>query len=283
MKIGIIGKGFVGESIYKSFKLKNIDTVAYDRFKESDTFEACLNAQILFLCLPTEYDNSLKEYDKSIIIGVCKLLEYNNYSGIILIKSTVEPNTTNKLAENFKTLNFIHNPEFLSAVTAFEDFHEQKHIVLGNCNVPNIKLEQVISFYKKYYPSANVSVCSSIESESMKIFCNSFYAVKVQFFNELYDLCKKTNMNYDIIKNLMLKNNWINPNHTSIPGPDGKLSYGGYCFPKDTNALLNYMKKKNSYNLILDNCIKERNLMRDDHINCKIKPDFEKKFENFKH
>ena len=67
---------------------------------------------------------------------------------------------------------------------------------------------------------------------------------------------------------MMLKNNWINPMHTNVPGPDGKLSYGGLCFPKDTNALNMYMKKLNSPNKLLESTIVERNEMRNDHDNC---------------
>jgi len=65
----------------------------------------------------------------------------------------------------------------------------------------------------------------------------------------------------------MLKNNWINPMHTDVPGSDGMLSYGGMCFPKDTNALLEFMKENNSSHDILNACIQERNKMRTDHIN----------------
>ena len=61
----------------------------------------------------------------------------------------------------------------------------------------------------------------------------------------------------------MLKNGWINPMHTNVPGSDGNISYGGFCFPKDTNALNNYMIKNNSPNQILNSTIKERNLLRD--------------------
>ena len=96
----------------------------------------------------------------------------------------------------------------------------------------------------------------------MKIFCNSFYAVKIQFFTELYLLCKKNNCDFEKVKELMLKNDWINPMHTNIPGPDGNISYGGLCFPKDTNALNEYMKKFNSNNKVLENTILERNEMR---------------------
>ena len=61
----------------------------------------------------------------------------------------------------------------------------------------------------------------------------------------------------------MLNNNWINPMHTKVPGTDGKLSYGGACFPKDTNALLSFMKKNNSNHKVLESCIFERNFLRE--------------------
>ena len=66
----------------------------------------------------------------------------------------------------------------------------------------------------------------------------------------------------------MLKNGWINKLHTQVPGVDGKLSYGGACFPKDTNALNEYMIKHDSPNAVLDATIKERNKMRNDRDNC---------------
>ena len=96
----------------------------------------------------------------------------------------------------------------------------------------------------------------------MKIGINSFYAVKIQYFNEIYNLCNKIGISYDNVKNTMLKNNWINPMHTQVPGTDGKLSYGGMCFPKDTNALNEYLKKKECYNGVLNSTIIEHNLMR---------------------
>lgn len=126
------------------------------------------------------------------------------------------------------------------------------------------ELSIIENFYKNNYPSATISITNCLESESMKIFCNSFYAVKIQFFNELYLLCQKNNSNYDEIVNLMLKNGWINKMHTRVPGSDNKLSYGGACFPKDTNSLLNYMIKNNSPCEILQATIDERNSFRID-------------------
>lgn len=78
---------------------------------------------------------------------------------------------------------------------------------------------------------------------------------------------------YNVVKDLMLKNKWINPMHTDVPGPDGKLSYGGYCFPKDTNALLNHMKRVNTPYKVLEATVKERNIMRNDNVNVNLKKD----------
>ena len=75
--------------------------------------------------------------------------------------------------------------------------------------------------------------------------------------------------NYQL-EELMLKNGWINPMHTEVPGPDGQLSYGGYCFPKDTNALLQHMIKEDTPNKVLEATINERNEMRKDNTNVKL-------------
>jgi UDPglucose 6-dehydrogenase len=270
--ISVIGLGFVGGSMKKSFEIKGESVIGYDKFKENtDSFEDCLKSDIAFLALPTIYDEDKMTYDKSAIHEVCSDLEKNNYHGIVVIKSTVEPTTTDELAKKYN-LKLVHNPEFLTAATAFEDFHNQTHIVLGKSkNVKDEEIDVLENFYKKNYPDAEISRCTCTESESMKSFVNCFYSVKIQFFNELYLLCQKMGCNYDNVKNLMLKNKWINPMHTDVPGPDGKLSYGGYCFPKDTNALAEHMKREGVTCKVLEATIQERNEMRDDNINVKLK------------
>ena len=263
LKIGIIGIGFVGNSLKESFTLKKINIVCYDKFKEYNCFNDCLDTNIIFLCLPTLFDEKLNAYDKSNIYEISERLYENKYKGLIVIKSTIEPNITDELSNKYPILKFIHNPEFLTARTAVFDFHNQNHIVLGKSyNITDNEIELLKVFYNYYYPHAEISICKCIESESMKIFCNSFYAVKIQFFNELYLLCKTNNTDYNRILELMLKNKWINPMHTVVPGPDGKLSYGGACFPKDTNALLEYMKINNCPSEVLNATINERNDIR---------------------
>lgn len=273
MIVSVIGLGFVGGSMQKSFLLKGESVMGYDKYKECDhSLEDCLESSICFLALPTLFDETLNSYDTASLEEVCKELEEKNYRGLVIIKSTVEPGTTERLAQTFPGLKLIHNPEFLTASTAFEDFHNQSHIVLGKSkNVSSEELNILIEFYARLYEDAEISLCECSESESMKSFVNCFYSVKIQFFNELYLLCKKMDIDYQVVKELMLKNKWINPMHTEVPGTDGQLSYGGYCFPKDTNALLNHMRRKETPHKVLAATVEERNEMRNDNVNIKQK------------
>ena len=267
-EVSVIGLGFVGGSMFRSFNEKGVSVFGYDKYKKDidmGPLDLCLNTKISFLCLPTLFNKEKKCYDKNAIHNVCTFLNEKKYKGVVVVKSTVEPQTISLLCDKYSNLEFIHNPEFLTARTAFHDFHNQTHIVLGkskNCSLENYDL--VYRFYNKNYPRAQISICSSDESECMKIFVNTFYSTKIQIFNEFYLLCKEMNVDYNNVKELMLKNNWFTPHHTYVPGPDGKLSYGGACFPKDTSALLEHMKKLKTPHMVLDSVVKERNTMRDD-------------------
>jgi UDPglucose 6-dehydrogenase len=268
----IIGLGFVGNAMYTSFISKGLtekdNLFGYDKFKNGGIGNILdiLKSDIVFLALPTPYSDESKSYNLDSIHEICVNLNSNNFKGVVVIKSTIEPETTSNLSKQYSNLQFIHNPEFLSSRTAFEDFNNQKHIVLGRSNSCTDKSFNLVhEFYSTYYPEAKISICTSLESECMKLFANCFYAVKVQFFTELYLVCKANYCDFEKVKTMMVANNWINPSHTNIPGPDGLISYGGMCFPKDTNALNEYMKKINSPNLILESCIQERNLMRSDN------------------
>ncbi len=266
MKIGIIGIGVVGNAVYKSLQNLLLNNLSiYDKYKNLGSMDSIYQTDIVFLCLPTPYTFISKSYDKSAIYEICNDLDKNNYKGLIVIKSTIEPTTTESLASLHHNLSFCHNPEFLTANTAYEDFENQKHIVIGKTlSCSQVQINKLIEFYETYYSDAEISLCMSNESELMKIGVNNFYSVKIQFFNELYLLSQKLcDTNYNKVRNLMLKNGWINPMHTQVPGMDGKLSYGGMCFPKDTNALLEFMKVHDVPHRVLEGTILERNILRD--------------------
>lgn len=265
--IGIVGVGFVGSAMRESFYTNGATVVCYDKYKTIDPFIELSNTNMIFLSLPTKYNSKNKCYDIEPIHETLQKLKEMKYENPIIIKSTVEPGTLEKLSKQYN-IQLIHNPEFLTARTAFQDFHNQKHIVIGRTDNCSDKFINIVShFYENMYKDAKISICTATESESMKIYLNCFYATKVQFFNELYLHSQELNLNWERIRELMLSNNWIHPMHTNVPGPDGKLSYGGLCFPKDTNALLHNMIKYNTPYSVIEAVIKERNEMRDDNIN----------------
>jgi len=260
MNIGVIGRGFVGDALYKSFLKREQKIISYDKYKNIGKFSDILDSDILFLCLPTP-SSCNGSFNLSALTDTLTLLRDNYYNGLAVVKSTVEPGTTRAFCKKYK-LNIVHNPEFLTARSNYQDFDSQDHIVLGKVE-DSVLFDKLVSLYVDLYKDAKISICSSEESEAMKLFCNCFYAAKVQIFNELYFVCKKMNIDFENVKKMMFLNNWINPKHTDVPGPDGMLSYGGACFPKDTEALNFLMKKLKSPNKILESVILERDLMRE--------------------
>ena len=248
--VAIIGVGFVGGAMKKSFQNKGIRTSTYDAHVESDSFEECLAHDIIFLCLPTPANEN--GYDITAIEQTCERLR--GYQGVVVLKSTVLPGTTNALREKYE-LNVVHNPEFLTARTAFEDFHTQAHVVIGGVS------KELFEFYQTHY-TENVSVCTSVESECVKLWCNSFYASKVMLFNEFHKMASHLSADFEKIKGLMLKNGWIHPMHTSVPGPDGCFGFGGACFPKDTHALLTFLQNHELPCALLTQTVEENKHLR---------------------
>lgn len=214
------------------------------------------------MCLPTPFSDSLKSFDTSELDKTLYLLNMKKYCGLIVIKSTVMIGYTQIKNEEYIDLKIINNPEFLTARTASFDFENQKHIIIGYDGNKNIDFLNLIKIYDYYYPSSKITICKNYEAEMCKLACNAFYATKVQFFTEIWDLCRITNIDFITIKGMMLDNGWINPMHTNIPGPDGKISFGGACFPKDTKVLLSQMCSFGSHHKVLEAVVSEQSEIR---------------------
>lgn len=272
MLIGICGLGFVGEAIYTFMnKFKNSclnennfiqDILVYDKYRQINALDTLLNADIIYLCISTPYDENLQSYNMDEIDNTLFLLAEHKYTGILLLKSTVLPNYCVNMNKQYPDLCLVHNPEFLTARTAEEDVERQRHIILGYTEQSQSAIQTVTDFYKTLFPYALISINSANESALAKLACNSFYATKVQFFTELFLLCDRLGVEFNTVKNLMLQNNWIHPMHTLIPGPDGELSFGGACLPKDISALNQYMALNGTPNAVVNSVIQERNCMR---------------------
>jgi nucleotide sugar dehydrogenase len=262
MIIGICGLGFVGNAVNTFFENRAYEITIYDKYKGINSFDMLLETNVLFICLPTIYSEELGTYNMSEIDNTLDMLYKKDYRGIVVIKSTVLPGYCNSMNDKYKDLAIVANPEFLSAKTAIYDFENQKHIVLGYTKYSKEATRTIENVYRDILGVVVITVVDADEAALIKLGCNSFYAMKIQYFTELYMLCNKLGVSYEKVKNGMLGNGWINKMHTEVPGNDGEISYGGMCLPKDIKALSGYMSSKDIENGVLKSVIEEREKLR---------------------
>jgi len=231
-KIGVAGVGMVGIQVENWFKSKKAEVFSYDKFKNIGKFEDLGNADVIFLCLPTPHKKNKRN-------GVDISL-FETYAGkfkqpkIFVIKSTVPPGTTEILQNKFPHHFFLHSPEFLTEATAWKDFSKPIFQLLGYTE----KSKKVSTSILNILPKGKVNkVMKSSESEIFKFSRNAFFAVKVIFANQIYDICKAFGGDYDIIKKLMLVDPWIGGHHLEVIHK-GYRGYGGKCLPKDLKTFI---------------------------------------------
>jgi UDPglucose 6-dehydrogenase len=244
MKIGIIGQGFVGTAIREG--LKNFYSISVYDLKKELCPEAMLstppgivqNCEIIFQCLPTPMKKS-GECDLSIVRNSLETLDVisntHNKRPIVVIKSTVPPGTCEKLNEDFKNLNIIFSPEFLTEANSIEDFKNQTRIILGG---PRPHTTKVKSMFRKPFPQIPIVKTGYKTAEMVKYFINNFLSTKVIFANEMYQICNMLDIDYDKVTEYALFDQRIGRSHLAVPGPDGDFGYGGHCFPKDIDAMI---------------------------------------------
>ena len=235
MKLGFIGFGVVGSAVYEAFKADN-DCRIYDPNKGYINFKRIKDTEIVFVSVPvpTLIDGSI---DLNILEQILTKLNKARYEGVVVIKSTVLPGTCNALKHLYK-LRIVHNPEFLTERNAKQDFAKQKCVLLsGDSN--DVKV--VVELYRDFNNLATIlSYPQYRVTETAKYVHNCFLAVKVSFFNEIYEFCQASDIEYRDVLMAALSQHMIGINHTQVPGPDGLKGYGGTCFPKDTHAWANH-------------------------------------------
>lgn len=260
--IGIVGNGFVGNALYQNIKAK-YKTKIYDIIKQKslNTLEEVLDSDIIFVCLPTPMKSAEgSECNLSIIQNFFNSIPSNS-KPLFVIKSTVPIGTTRELKNKRTDLKIVHNPEFLTARNAVEDFSKSNRNIVGGSKQDS---ELLLTFFNDFFPNAlNINVDYE-ESEMIKYFSNTFLATKVAFFNLIFDMCEKNNFNYQNIVLGITSDERIGLSHTSIPGPDGDRGFGGTCFPKDINALIYTFKNMNLDCSILEEVWKYNKKIRKD-------------------
>ena len=247
MNIGIVGQGYVGTAVNEVFS-KHYDVETYDLDIDKcsvDYLEDLVElSNIIFVCVPTpmKKDGSC---DTSIVEAVVKdindMVVSRNVSGrIVAIKSTIPPGTTNRLNKECKNISVIFNPEFLTEANFIDDFKNQNRIIIGGERPSTTKLRQV---YSLVFPNAKIVKTGSKTAEMDKYMTNTFLATKVSFANEMKMICDGLDIDYDKVVEYSTYDERLGKSHWAVPGPDGKLGFGGSCFPKDINALLDLANK----------------------------------------
>ena len=231
--VGIIGCGVIGGVMKRWLEEHNPNChiLCYDPPKNMN--DDLANADIVFISIhiPTEENHTQNLSLLKELISKCPNIP-------IYIRTTLLPGTCDYLSEETgKEIHFM--PEFLTERTAYEDFCNQPMIYTGNENL-----------MKSIFVGKEYMMASNLEAEITKYAHNVFGAVKVTYFNGIYELAQKLGCNFEIIKKGVLLSGYINEPHTMVPGPDGKAGYGGKCFPKDVAAFSKYMEMTNIGNLL---------------------------------
>ena len=235
--VGIIGNGFVGESTAFAFSPTN-DVKIYDinSLRSTHTIEEVHNCEYVFVCVPTPMDFNGKQ-DISYIEEVFK---YANNKSIYIIKSTILPGTTERLIGENPKLKIIFSPEFLTERTAKLDMLTQSRIILGG----ELELtKQVEKLFNERFMNRHIIHTDSKTAEFIKYMNNTFFATKVSIMNEFYRLSNVLDINWKDALYGFASDGRVGDSHLHVPGPDGKLGFGGTCFPKDINALINVAKE----------------------------------------
>ena len=246
MKIGIIGKGFVGSAVANGFDRKVEQFVVDPRINDNSINDLVrdFDPPLLFLCLPTPEQKTHLDVDVSAVRQALTDLTELNYKGIVVIKSTITPDHLTKMKQDFK-LKLVYNPEFLTEANSFQDFINPNMQVLGG------KWRDCEAVEKAYIRHSSVKTVPTFKTDMItasliKYTINSWLALKVTFFNELHGLFEHSGAapQWSQFTDMLTRDPRIGDSHTSVPGPDGQFGYGGHCFPKDTKAFLYYSKLK---------------------------------------
>ena len=242
----------VGDAIYKGLLTLGNDMSYYDpKFKDSKIEDVC-NSDCVFISVPT-LPNEKNECDLSILIKILDTLSNYNYNGVICIKSTIIPGTTQRMIEKYKNNKICYCPEFLKERSAYEDFMNNNPIcVVGtNCEITfNIIKEIHKSISKKY------KKVSPTDAELTKYMQNVFNTYRIIFANGFYEVCKENNVDYESVLNSLLERNELDEKYMkcneNMRGPSGP------CLVKDTLAFNSYVNKlelkikPNIFNTLVD-------------------------------
>jgi len=249
-KLGVCGVGMVGGALKKYFEKKNIKPFLYDNGNNLGSIDEINQADIIFICVPTPFDKK-KGFDLSYLKEACQNIKGQK---IVVIKSTVWPGTTEKLQKEYPQHKFLFNPEFLVEEKADEGMQNPERQIIGYTENSRDVSEEIL----RILPQAPFEkIIPATEAEMIKYFGNTFLSTKVIFGNQMYKLCQKLGIDYEIIRESASADKRIGPSHLNVHH-GGYLGYGGKCLNKDIRALIQFADE-NGVDLKLHKTVEEIN------------------------
>ncbi len=299
-KIAVAGTGYVGLSNAILLSLNN-EVTAYDINEEkinminnhvspladeciidylknknlnlhgtTDYRDAFNNADFVVISTPTNYDSETNHFDTSSIECVIEKLLALGSDATIVIKSTIPVGYTQQLRKKYNLNNILFSPEFLREGKALYDNLYPSRIIVGT-DMENDSLtkkaEEFAALLKQGAVKEDITsiIMQYTEAEAVKLFSNTYLAMRVAYFNELDTYAQENHLNTEAIITGMCLDPRIG-NHYNNPS----LGYGGYCLPKDTKQLLANYRDKNVPNNIIE-AIVHSNDTRKNYVVSKIK------------